>query len=96
MHTLVVSMATDPDRATDVSTHLRNDVKTWAIEQRGFVSGEWFLSQEGDAGMGLVVFDSAEAATQAAAGPKRHVHDDNRAWNITAVTIYESVATATR
>ena len=95
MPTLLVSMATDPHRAADVSTHLRDDVTAWARQQPGFVSGEWFLSQDQDAGMGLVVFDTAAAATQAAAGPKRYIHDDKRAWNITAVTVYESVASVT-
>lgn len=96
MHTLVVSMATDPDRATDVSTHLRNDVTAWAKQQPGFISGEWLLSQDRDAGLGFVVFESADAATQAAAGPRRNTHDDRRGWNITAVTVYESVASAGR
>jgi hypothetical protein len=92
MHTLVVSMATDPDRFADVSKHLRNDIPAWAKQQPGFVRGEWLLSESHDAGMGFVVFESADTATQAAAGPRRYVHDDDRAWNITAVTVYESVA----
>jgi hypothetical protein len=95
MHTLVVSMATNPDRYADVSTHLRNDVPAWAEQQPGFVRGEWLLSESRDVGMGFVVFDSAAAASQAAAGPRRYVNDDDRAWNITGVTVYESVATAT-
>lgn len=95
MHTLVVSMATDPGRASDVSMHLRNDVTAWAKQQPGFVSGEWLLSEGRDAGIGFVVFDSAGAAIEAAAGPRRYVHDDDRGWNITAVTVYESVASAT-
>lgn len=94
MHTLVVTMATDPDRSADVSNHLRNDITAWARQQPGFIHGEWLLSQNRDAGMGLVVFDSAHAARAAAAGPRRYLHDDDRAWNITAVTVYESVATA--
>lgn len=96
MHTLVVSMTTDPNRAADVSTHLRHDVTTWAKQQPGFLSGEWLLSDDGDAGLGIVVFDSAAAATAAAAGPQHQVHDPNRPWNIAAVTVYESVASATR
>ena len=96
MHTLVVSMATDPDRFEDVAMHLRNDIPGWAKRQPGFIRGEWLLSESHDIGLGFVVFDSADAATQAASGPRRYVHDDDdRAWNITAVTVYESVATAT-
>jgi hypothetical protein len=96
MHTLVVSMATDPNRVTDVVSHLRNDITAWARQQPGFVRGEWLLSEDHDAGQGFVVFDSADAATTAAAGPRRYVQDDGRAWNITGVTVYESVASATR
>ena len=29
------------------------------------------------------------------AGPRRYGNDDGRAWNITGVTVYESVASAT-
>lgn len=94
MHTLVVSMATDPDRFAAVSMHLRSEITAWAKQQPGFIRGEWLLSENHDAGLGLVVFDSAGAAVQAAAGPRRYVHDEDRAWNITAVTVYESVASA--
>lgn len=94
MHTLVVNMATDPDRTSDVSSHLQNDITAWARQQPGFVRGEWLISEKRDAGLGFVVFDSADAATRAATGPLHYIHDDRRAWNITAVTIYESIASA--
>jgi hypothetical protein len=96
MHTLVVSMATDPARSADVAMHLQNDVTVWAKRQPGFVSGEWLLNEDRDTGMGLVVFESADAANRAAAGPRHYDHDDQRGWNITGVTVYESVASATR
>jgi hypothetical protein len=94
MHTLVVSMATDPDRSAEVALHLRNDVAAWAKQQPGFVRGEWLLSENHEAGMGFVVFDSADAASRAAAGPQRQHHDNDRAWNITTVNVYEPVASA--
>lgn len=50
MHTLVVSMATDPDRFAAVSMHLRSDITAWAKQQPGFVRGEWLLSENHDAG----------------------------------------------
>ncbi len=96
MHTLIVTMSTDSTRSSDVTVHLQNDVRAWARQQPGFVSGEWLLSEDRDAGMGVVVFDSADSANQAAAGPRRFVHDDQRAWNITGVGVYESVASAAR
>jgi hypothetical protein len=94
MHTLVVRMTTDPDRSEDVTRHLREDVTAWAKRQPGFVSGEWLLSDTHDAGLGLVNFDCAEAATQAAVGPTSGGHDVQRAWNIDDVTLYEHIATA--
>ena len=96
MSTLVVSMTTDPDRSADVSCHLRNDVTGWARQQPGFVSGEWLISEGGDAGLGVLVFDTAETATRAAAGPRHYQHDDRRAWNIVGVTVFEPVASASR
>jgi hypothetical protein len=96
MHTLVITMDTDPERAADVSVHLRNDVTAWAKVQPGFVSGEWLMSENREAGLGMVVFDSGAAATAAAAGPRRFAPDDHRAWNITSVTVFESVASETR
>jgi hypothetical protein len=95
MHTLVVTMSTDPDRTADVATHLQNDIAAWAKQQPGFVRGEWLISEDRDTGLGFVVFNSADAAGQAATGPRRYVHDSDRSWNITAVTIYELVASAT-
>lgn len=94
MHTLVVKMTTDPGRSEDVSRHLREDVTSWAKRQPGFLSGEWLLSETQDSGIGLVVFDSAEAATRAAVGPKSGGHDDQRAWNIASVEVYAPVASA--
>ena len=94
MHTLVVKMTTDPARREDVSRHLREDVTAWAQRQPGFVSGQWLLSDTQDSGLGLVIFDSAEAATEAAGGPLRGEHDDQRAWNVDSATVYGQVASA--
>lgn len=94
MHTLVVTMTTDPARSEDVSRHLREDVTAWAKRQAGFVSGAWLLSDTQDSGLGLVIFDSAPAASNAAMGPRSGGHDDQRAWNVDSVTVYEQVASA--
>ena len=94
MHTLVVEMTTDPARSEEVSRHLREDVTAWAKRQPGFVSGEWLLSDTQETGLGLVSFDSAEAARHAAFGPRSGGHDDQRAWNIDSVTVYGPVASA--
>jgi hypothetical protein len=94
MQTLVVKMTTDPARSEEVSRHLREEVTAWAKRQPGFVSGEWLLSDTQDSGLGLVIFDSAEAAAQAAMGPRSSGQDDQRAWNVDTAIVYEQVASA--
>lgn len=73
---------------------MQTDITAWAQQQAGFIRGEWLISEHCDAGLGFIVFDSADAATRAAIGPRHYVHDGKRAWNITAVTLYESIASA--
>jgi hypothetical protein len=45
-------------------------------------------------GMGVVIFVSEDAATAAAQGPRRLPRDEDRAWNVEDVTIYEQVTSA--
>ncbi len=94
MHTMVIRMSTDPSRPEDVARHLREDVVRWARQQPGFVSGQWLRSADGRAGMGVVVFASEGTATSAALGPRHYSRDDNRAWNIESVTVYEQLTSA--
>jgi hypothetical protein len=94
MHAIVVNMTTDPNRDEEVVRHLREDIIAWARQQPGFVHGEWLLSENRDAGMGFVLFDSAETATRAAIGPRHSTNDGDRAWNISGVTLFEQVASA--
>ncbi|MEO5832269.1 MAG: hypothetical protein ABIR83_02730 [Nakamurella sp.] len=58
------------------------------------MSGEWLLSDTQDRGLGLVSFDSAAAATQAAVGPRSGGRDDHRGWNVDTVKVYRRVASA--
>jgi hypothetical protein len=92
MHTLVVQMSTDPSRAEEVARHLRDDVAGWAQGQPGFVTGQWLGSPDGRTAIGVVVFDSEDAAISAAQGPRSYGRDDDRAWNIEGVTVYEQLA----
>jgi hypothetical protein len=94
MHTLVVQMSTDPSRAEEVARHFREDVAGWARRQPGFVTGQWLGSPDGRAGIGVVVFDSEDAASRAAQGPRSYRRDEDRAWNIEDVTVYEQLASA--
>ena len=94
MHTMVVQMSVDPSRADVVTSHLREDIVNWARQQPGFVTGQWLLGPQQDQGMGVVVFASADAATAAAMGPRSFPRDEDRAWNVENVTVYEQVTTA--
>jgi Antibiotic biosynthesis monooxygenase len=93
MHTLVVQMSTDPARAEEVARHLREDVAGWAKRQPGFITGQWLRSPDRRAVIGAVAFDSEDAATKAAQGPRSYPRDDDRAWNIEDVTVYQQLAT---
>ncbi|MEJ7647464.1 MAG: hypothetical protein WKF57_00225 [Nakamurella sp.] len=84
-------MSLDPDRRSDVIAHLRRDVAGWAGRQPGFVSGGWFCSTDGADGLGVVLFDSEPDVAAAARGPRATPHDDERAWNIDCVTVFEQV-----
>jgi hypothetical protein len=94
MHTMVIQMSTDPKRTDAVTQHLREDIVNWARQQPGFVSGQWLLGPRHDQGMGVVVFATEDAAFAAAQGPRSYPHDDNRAWNIEDVAIYQQVTSA--
>lgn len=94
MHTIVVRMSTDPARAEAVARHFREDVAGWARRQPGFVTGQWLGSPDGGTGIGVVVFDSEDAASRAAQGPRSHARDADRAWNIEDVAVYEQIASA--
>jgi hypothetical protein len=94
MHTMVVQMSTDPARPEEVARHLREDVVEWARQQPGFVSGQWLRGADGRGGLGVVVFASEDAATSAAQGPRNYPRDEDRAWNIENVTVYEELTSA--
>jgi hypothetical protein len=44
--------------------------------------------------MGVVVFATEDAAFAAAQGPRSYPRDDNRAWNIEDVAVYQQVTSA--
>lgn len=94
MHTMVIQMSTDSSRSDAVTRHLREDIVSWARQQPGFVSGQWLLAPGHDQGMGVVVFATEDAALAAARGPRSYQRDDNRAWNIEDVTVYQQVTSA--
>ena len=94
MHTVVVKMSADPSRRDDVARHLREDVVPWARSQPGFVSGQWHMAPDGGAGGGVMLFDSADAAEQAAQAPRDYPRDAGRAWNVEQVDVYEQLVTA--
>ena len=94
MHTMVVRMSIDPERADEAARHLREDVVAWARHQPGFVNGQWLRSSDGSEGIGVVVFASPDAAASAARGPRSYPRDGSRAWNVKDVTVYEQLTSA--
>ena len=94
MHTMVVRMSIDPPRVEEFARHLREDIVGWAKSQPGFLSGQWLRSADGSDGMGVVVFESEDAAEAAAKGPRNFPGDEARAWNIEGVIVYEQLASA--
>lgn len=91
MCTLVVRMTLDPARLDDVDRHLEQDVAPWARRQAGFRTGRWLRSADGKQGMGVMVFESEQAARAAAEGPRHHAPVDGRAWNIDEVELFDQV-----
>jgi hypothetical protein len=91
---MVVHMSIDPSRSGVVTRHLREDIVGWARQQPGFLSGQWLLGPGGNQGLGVVVFASEAAAAAAAQGPRSFPRDQDRAWNVENVTIYEQVTSA--
>lgn len=92
MHTMVVTMTLDPESPAAVDRHFRQDVVAWARSRPGFVTGRWLRSDDGRKGLGVVTFDSAEAADAAAAGPRSS--GPGPAWRIDAVDVFEQVVDA--
>ena len=91
---VVVTMTLDPGRTEDVDAHFHRDVVPYVVSRPGFVSGRWLRSVDGSRGLGLLVFDTGEHAEAAAEGPRRASRDEDRAWNIERVEVFDEVTSA--
>lgn len=94
MHAMVVRMGMDPARTGEVDRHFAEDIVPWATAQPGFVAGRWLRSTDGLTGLGVVIFDSSEAADQAAADPREMVYPPGTPWSVADVTVFEQVVEA--
>ena len=94
MYTMIVRMSLDPARLDEVDRHFEQDVVPWAKRGDGFVDGRWLRSADGKQGLGIVVYESEQAAQAAADGPRRYARVDGRAWNIDEVVLFDQVAEA--
>jgi antibiotic biosynthesis monooxygenase (ABM) superfamily enzyme len=97
MHIMVVRMATDPDRSDEVLRHFSDDAKRRVSSRPGYIGGRWLLAEDRRHAVGVIRFDSAEAAQAAAiAGPRRAMADQaehaGKAWNVVGVNVFEQVA----
>ncbi|MEJ2865350.1 hypothetical protein [Actinomycetospora flava] len=94
MYTMIVGMTLDPARPEDVDRHFYDDVVPWAWQQPGFVSGRWLRSIDNARGQGVVVFDSAPAAEDAAAAVRATQFPPGTAWSIDGVLVFELITEA--
>ena len=92
MHTMIVTMNLDRSRLNEVDRHFRQEVAQWAKALPGFVTGSWLRSEDGTRGLGVVTFASAEAAADAAVGPRSA--PPGPAWSIESVDIFDQVQQA--
>ena len=94
MHIMVVRMTTDPDRIEEVRRHLEENSKRRASSRPGYIGGRWLLAEDRRHAIGVVRFDSADAAQAAAvAGPRQAMDDQSeRPWNVVGVNVFEQVA----
>ena len=65
MHGVIVQVKIDPAGEDDARRMLNEAVVPQAKELPGFAGGTWLRALEGDAGRGVLLFDSEEAARSA-------------------------------
>ena len=66
MHAMLVTVEIDPARADEARKVLDEFTVPTVKSQPGFVRGVWMRADDGTAGRGVVLFDSADQANAAA------------------------------
>ncbi len=66
MHAVIVEVQLDPDSEEEGQRMLLEEVVPMVKASPGFVSGVWARSDDKASGIGFVVFESEDAARQAA------------------------------
>jgi hypothetical protein len=67
MYAMVVEVDIKPGRNDEAEEGLKSGVIPQAKASEGFVKGYWIESADGGSGMGMVIYDSEEAAKKASA-----------------------------
>jgi hypothetical protein len=66
MHGVIVQVKIDQSREDEARKMLQDVVVPSAKQLAGFVSGHWLRALQGDQGISVLLFESAEAAQSAA------------------------------
>jgi hypothetical protein len=93
VHAVVVQVSIGAGRGEEATNMLREEVVPGAREQPGFVSGTWIRHSSGERGMGIVLFESQEAA-EATAQVIRSQPAEGLPVTRESVEVYEVLAQA--
>lgn len=66
MHAVIGAVDIDSSRAAEAETMLRETLVPMIKQMRGFVSGTWARSADGSQGRSMILFESEDAAKDAA------------------------------
>jgi hypothetical protein len=93
MHAVVTKVSVQEDQGPAATQYLREQVVPNVKQAPGFVAGYWVRLEGGDEGNSVVVFESEDAARQAAEQIRGSV-GDNPGVTLKGVTVGEVVANA--
>ena len=94
MHAVIVQVNVQSDREEEARKILREVVVPQAKALAGFAGGTWLRALESDAGRGVLLFESEEAARAAAAQIRSEGPPPGAAVTQEAVDVFEVLARA--
>ena len=94
MHGVIVEVVIETAREEEARSLLREVVVPTAKALDGFVGGTWLRALDSDGGRGVLLFDSAEAASAAAEQIRAEGPPPGAPVKLQNVTAYEVLAQA--
>jgi hypothetical protein len=94
MHGVIVQVRIDPTGEEEARRMLNEVVVPMAKGLDGFASGTWLRAVEGDAGRGVLLFESEEAARAGAEDIRSQGPPPGVPVTLEAVDVYEVLAQA--